>query len=188
MNEGGDYIIGLKGNQGNLHKDVALLFEEKENLDIESNLTVNKGHGRLEQRTVYATEDVGYLIEQHQWPHLKSVIMCENKRLDKGNSKNERLYYISSHQAKASMLQECIRKHWQVEAMHWTLDVTFNEDKIPIAIDNAAENLAFIRRITLNMLKIYQQTKTKKPSIKRLQKTCLVRPKLIGEVFDVNAT
>ena len=63
--QGGDYVIGLKGNQGNLYEDTKLLFSEKEELEISESYDVDKAHGRIEERKIYATEDIGYLIEEH---------------------------------------------------------------------------------------------------------------------------
>lgn len=189
VNNGGNYVINLKGNQGNLHSDIKLLFDEKEYLDIKTSSSVDKGHGRIEERKIYATEDVGYLIEQHKWPHLKTVIMCEYSRIDK-KTKPEILYYITSHEANTKMLQDAIRSHWKVESSHWILDVTFNEDKSAISADNAAENMAFIRRVALNMIKIYQKNLEKNMSVKRIQKKCLVRPDTIKSILSakINST
>lgn len=185
LSQGGDYTINLKGNQGNLHDDVKLLFDEKEHLLIDTATEIEKGHGRIEERTIYATEDISYLVEKYNWPGIKSIIMCKNRRLDK-KSKEETLYYISSHKADAINLQKCIRSHWSVESMHWILDVTFNEDAIPISADNGAENLAFLRRVALNLLKIYQKTLTKNVSIRRLKMTCLAKPESIKDVLKAN--
>ena len=183
INNGGDYVIGLKGNQGTLYSDIKLLFDEKEELIISSNTSIDKGHGRIEERTVYATEEMGALLDQHKWPGLKTAIMCKYHRVDK-KSQDEVLYFISSTAANAEKLLDIIRSHWSVESTHWILDVTFNEDKIAIAVDNAAENLAFIRRVALNMIKLYQSTLDKKTSIKRIRKMCLMKTNTISDILN----
>ena len=115
--------------------------------------------------------------------------MCEYKRkAGKNKTTKERLYYISSLEADALTLGKCIRAHWQIESYHWVLDVTFKEDKIAISADNAAANLGFMRRAALNMLKIYKKASGNSNSIKRLQKTCLIRPKLIDDILNLNTT
>ena len=184
VENGGDYVIGLKGNQGTLYDDVKLLFDEKECLNITTNQHLSKGHGRIEDRRIYATEDIEYINEQHKWPHLKTIIKTEYQRVDKENSQTETLYYISSREADPKKLQDAIRSHWKIEAAHWILDVTFNEDKSAISIDKAAENMAIMRRIALNLIKIYQTSLNKKLSVKRIQKMCLIKPNNIKTILN----
>ena len=79
-----------------------------------------------------------------------------------------------------------IRAHWAVEnSLHWQLDVSFNEDKIAIVADNAAENMAFIRRVALNMIKLYQSTLANKPSLKRIRKMCLANSNTITSILKL---
>jgi predicted transposase YbfD/YdcC len=189
ISNGGDYVIGLKGNQGNLHEDVKFLFKERAEIQISEKYDIDKCHGRIEERTLYATEDLGYLLEEHKWPGLRSLVMCEYKHKDgKKKVQKEKLYYISSLEASVESLAKCIRSHWSVESFHWILDVTFKEDKISISVDNAASNLSSIRRMAANMLKIYQKHTDSPSSIKRLQKTCFLRPTLIKDILDLCIT
>ncbi len=186
IEKGGNYVISLKGNQGTLHSDIKLLFSDKDELNISTHQTVEKGHGRIEIREMWATEELDCLIEQHNWPGLKTAIMCKYQRLDK-KTKPEILYYISSHKAQAKNLLEIVRSHWKVESMHWILDVSFSEDKIAISVDNAAENLACIRRVALNLIKAFQQnTANSKLSIKRIRKLCLMKPHTISDILKLN--
>jgi len=188
---GGDYVIGLKGNQGTLNNDVRLLLEDLQSLEIDNNICVDAGHGRVETRNVTTTAVGECLQKIHKWPGLKSIAMVKTSRYNKTlkkYDKDETRYYISSLPSDAAKLQYCIRKHWMVEVAHWMLDVSFNEDNIHNVLENAAENLAFMRRLALNMMKIYQKSLKKTISIKRLQKMCLIKPKTIGEIMNVKNT
>ena len=97
-----DYVFGLKGNQGTLHKDVALLFDERQDGFAGHAVTLHesfeKGHGRLETRRVVATDDLAWLQKDHQWPGMRSVAKVESRRelLVEGKVEEETRYYISS--------------------------------------------------------------------------------------------
>ena len=79
-----DYVLGLKGNQGTLHEDVALLFDERQDGFAGHAVTLHesfeKGHGRLETRRVVATDDLAWLQKDHQWPGMRSVAKVESRR------------------------------------------------------------------------------------------------------------
>jgi predicted transposase YbfD/YdcC len=185
---GGDYVIGLKGNQGALNEDVRLLLKDFQTLEANSNVSVDAGHGRVETRKVTAVSAGDYLQETHKWPGLVTIAMVKTSRYNKTSKKyddDETRYYISSLPPDAAKLQYSIRKHWMVEAVHWALDVSFNEDKIHIVMDNAAENLAFMRKMAFNMMKMHQKSLKKTISINRLQKMCLMKPKNIREILTL---
>lgn len=154
MDQGGDYQISLKGNQGTLFEDIKRFLGDPE---IQSELLCSKdddkGHGRLEQRTAFATNDIAWLQEHHRWPGLKSIgkVVSQVERGDK-TTKEER-FYISSLKANARKLNEVARAHWGIEnKLHWRLDVVFNEDKACIRNDNASENMDIVRKWALNVL------------------------------------
>jgi predicted transposase YbfD/YdcC len=169
--KGGDYILALKGNQGNLHKDIKFLFDSFEASNWKDFIgnsveTHDKGHGRIETRRVWATEDLGALLEDHKWPGLRSVIMVESRRETKNNRSLEKRLYLTSLKADAEKIGRSIRSHWDVEnKLHWVLDVTFNEDNSQISKDNAPENMNLVRKWALNLI-----NKTRgKLSVRRMQ-------------------
>jgi predicted transposase YbfD/YdcC len=154
-----DYVISLKGNQGNLHKDVKDYFTWAEKInyrDIEYDYceTVEKGHGRIETRRCWVTEDIDWLEEKDVWAGLKSIVMVEAEREVIGKAISvERRYFISSLSANAKESLNAVRSHWQIEnSLHWVLDVGFREDDCQIKDENAAANMATLRHITLNLL------------------------------------
>jgi len=165
-----DYVLALKGNQGNLHKDICDYFDWAErqkwqDITVSTAHTLEKGHGRIEERRVFATEDIDWIVEKQQWSGLRSVVMVESEREIIGGVKStERRFFISSLAADAEQIGAAVRGHWAIEnQLHWSLDVSFNEDACRSRSGNAAENLAVVRHIGLNLLK---QEKTCKMGLK----------------------
>lgn len=154
-----DYVLGLKGNQGSLRDDVELLFDEQIALDfkdveVSRAENVEGGHGRIETREVFATQDIGWLTERHQWAGLRSIVMVRARRETAKGSAQERRFYISSLPADAAKLGAAIRAHWGVEnSLHWVLDVNFRDDDCRIRKKNAPANFTAIKRATLNALR-----------------------------------
>lgn len=155
-----DYVLSLKGNQGTLHQAIEEYFEwaTSENFkDIEYDFcqSLEKGHGRIEERICYVTEDIEWLEQKAEWVGLKSIIMVESRREVMGMEPSvERRYFISSLEANAHQAIKAVRGHWKVEnQLHWCLDVGFREDACRIRAGHSAENLAVLRHIALNLLK-----------------------------------
>jgi len=84
VKQGADYVLALKGNQGNLHKDVEQLFssalaQEFKNIDHEFHSTVEKDHGRTETRRYWTMGNTGFLLGAEKWEGLKSIGMVESQ-------------------------------------------------------------------------------------------------------------
>jgi predicted transposase YbfD/YdcC len=160
VQQGGDYLLQLKGNQGTLHKETVELFDQCltddcRGIAYSTALTTDKGHGRIEQRRIWATTEIGWFAEKGKWENLRSLIRVQAKRTVNGKTTREYRYYISSLPAdSASRLLDYIRGHWGVENnLHWCLDISFREDECRIRQGHAAENFARLSRIALNLLK-----------------------------------
>lgn len=169
-----DYVISLKGNQGILYEDVKdyLDWAEREKFkDISYDYceTLEKDHGRIEERRCWVTEEIDWLEQKEDWKGLKSVIMVEAIREVIGGKQTvERRYFISSLEADANLALRSVRGHWAIEnQLHWCLDIGFREDDCRVREDRSAENLATIRHIGLNLLK---QEKSCKLGIKSKRK------------------
>jgi len=170
----GDYILALKGNHKNLSEDIKLFLDTEQAKPNNGNLSVfhdiDKGHGRIEQRTCYVTDQIDWLADKSKWSGLRSIVMIESKRTIKNNTSPERRYYLTSKEADPEFLNHAVRSHWSIEnKLHWILDVSMSEDASRVRKDHAPENSAMLRHIVLNML---QQTKKgmKDISIKGLRK------------------
>ena len=168
MAQGGDYVLALKGNQGNLFDDVQQIFEQAKAQDfqgIEHDFyqTIDAGHGRIEKRRCWSLGQVEYLIAAEQWSQFTSIAMVESVRQCDGQTSRELRYYISSLSPDAQQLAESIRSHWGIEnPLHWVLDVAFREDECRIRTGNAPENFALLRHLALSTL---NQEKTAKLGI-----------------------
>jgi len=169
VQQGGDYVLALKGNQGNLFEAVQQRFETAQAQDyqaLEPDVyeTTETGHGRLETRRCWCLGGVADLIDAEQWTHLTSIAKVESQRTIDGQTRAEVRYYISSLAPDAERLASSIRTHWSVEnPLHWVLDVAFQEDDCRIRTDHAPENFTLLRHLALSAL---NQEKTAKLGIK----------------------
>lgn len=161
VGQGADYVISLKGNQGNLHQDIKDYLDWAERIkfkDIKYDYVateLEKDHGRIEQRRCWVTEEIDWLENREEWQNLKSIIMVEAEREVIGGKKTvERRYFISSLEANAELALKCVRGHWAIENhLHWCLDIGFREDNCRVREAKSAENLAILRHIGINLLK-----------------------------------
>jgi predicted transposase YbfD/YdcC len=160
VDQGGHYILQLKGNQGGLHDETVMLFDQCltddcHGIAYSTAKTTNGGHGRIEERRIWATSDVNWFAEKGKWKNLRTLIRVQARRTVGGETSSEYRYYITDLPAdNASRLLELIRGHWGVEnKLHWCLDISFREDDRRIRKGHGAENFARLSRIALNLLK-----------------------------------
>lgn len=178
-----DYALALKGNQETAHQEVkdfldhALAEKQRPRPPggkvprAAANLvrfeTVEKDHGRLETRRYYQSDELDWFADKEQWEGLKSVGMVESIREVDGKATTERRYYLLSLPLNGELFARAVRGHWAVENnLHWVMDVCFHEDQSRARAGYAAENLATLRRLALNLLK---RETTKKRGIRGKQ-------------------
>lgn len=158
IEQGADYVLALKGNQGDLHTDVAQLFtaarkQDFRNIEHQFHSTVSKGHGRIETRRYWTMGNTEYLIGAQKWSGLKSIGMVESQREMNGKVSIEQRYYILSIESDVQRFATAVRSHWSIEnQLHWILDVGFAEDTSQSCQGYSAENLAVIRHVGINLL------------------------------------
>jgi predicted transposase YbfD/YdcC len=154
---GADYCLPVKGNHKSLLEDIEMLFKDAQEhnfrgFDADDFETSEKSHGRVEHRKYYSLDAEG-LPDASEWEGLKSLGMVVRTRTINDQATTEVQYYISSCEIDACLLEQITRGHWGIEnSLHWTLDVTFREDKIRYRDRIGAQNLAAIRKITLGAL------------------------------------
>jgi len=168
----GDYIFSLKGNHGTLLEDVADYFEDHDLMkEVVSSINYDKGHGRIETRECWVVTDTEWLHKiQPKWTSIQSIIKIRSRRELKKKTTEEVRYYISSLKHSPEKMLKNIRSHWLIEnALHWVLDMSFNQDYSRIRKDNAPYAMAIINHIAINLL---QLAKPKRQSIKRMRKIC----------------
>ena len=169
-----DYLLAVKGNQETLAEDVEGEFKHSmaddfAHMDCHYHETLDKGHGRIELRQYWYTQDIAGLGTAEKWPGLTGMVMCRATRSLKGETSVEDRYFITSARDKdVATIAQSIRAHWRLEgSLHWVLDVAFNEDQSRIRIGYAAENMNTIRKIALNTVK---NNKTSKRGVKGKRK------------------
>lgn len=162
IDQGGDYVLALKGNQGNLHRDVQDLLAYAQEIDFkqvahDQYQIVEKGHGRLEIRrhwTISEPEFITFVDPKGKWAGIQSIGMVEAQRTIGDQTSSEVRYYISSLSGDATRFAQAIRTHWEIEnKVHWVLDVAFREDLSRVRHGFAAENFAVLRHMALNLLR-----------------------------------
>lgn len=159
VDKGADYILALKGNHSYLQAEVmnfaaqAMEYGE-EGIDFNMFEQKNEGHGRIECRRIYATDDIDFLEDlKKEWRGLNSIVWIESERIVNGKTTREVRHYISSQAPNPKELGVHIRSHWGIEnKVHWLLDVAFREDEQKARAGHIPENMSLIRRIALNLL------------------------------------
>jgi predicted transposase YbfD/YdcC len=153
-----DYVLTLKKNQPNLYNEVLHFFKVTEKsgyFATDTFETVEKGHGRIEQRTCTCLDVTGQLDHMAQgWKDITTVAKVHATREIKGKVQEQARYFISSLPCNARQIARAVRTHWSIEnSLHWRLDMTFREDASRIRKDHAPENMAILRRIAFSLAK-----------------------------------
>ena len=155
----GNYILGLKKNQKNFYNEVTTLFSHarKEGFEYVLNCdfheTIEKNRGRIEKRSVAVIGDPSEISREEEWEGLNSLIEVTREVTRSNKTTTEKSYYISSLIESAEEFGKRIRGHWQVESMHWSLDMIFDEDECRANVLNAALNLATLKRMVQSIVK-----------------------------------
>jgi len=151
VDNGGDYILAVKGNQGALEEEVHTTCNQSR--PLYDSCVVEKGHGRIETRRCEVFEK-GLIVDfDNRWKNLSTVIKITSTRELPRKTETQERYYISSLKADNDF-NRLIRSHWGVEnGLHWVLDMTFREDEQRKRANHAAANFAIVRKIALNLLK-----------------------------------
>ena len=186
-----DYVLGLKDNHPALRKDTADYFCSALQAptlypDVLKTQTLEKGHGRIEYREYYFTTDIDWLESKNEWTNLRGLGMVRSKIEYSGQITEEKRYYITSL-LDVNSFAKAARAHWGIEnSLHWCLDVVFDEDHIRMRKDHSAENMAVVRHIVLNILKIFPTPK--KMSVSRKRQKCEYDHSFLADVlrFAVN--
>lgn len=162
---GADYVLAVKGNQAGVEKEIKAFYEELIPVDtsmkvvpqlpnVDCYQTVDGGHGRVETRRYTICDSIDWYQKKDKWPGLQSIAMVESVREVNAVRSYERRHFLTSLEPNAKKFGKACRGHWGIENnLHWTMDVTFREDQSRARSKNAAQNLAALRRLALNMIK-----------------------------------
>jgi len=155
---GADYLLAVKANQPTLRKEIEACFAEAPEASLERTDTdVDKGHGRIEQRTVTLAREVDWLSGERRFPgelrlpDVAAIIRVESKAELKDRCRFETRYYITSAKFDAASAAQAVRGHWGIEnQLHWTLDVVFGDDQSRLRKGHGAKNMAVVRHFAIN--------------------------------------
>ena len=180
-----DYVLGLKDNHPVFHKEVREYFEaalkEPRNYPaVKSLKTTDSGHGRIETRTYYLTNETEWYEDKADWSNLRAFGMVSSRVEKQGIITEDVRHFITSLDD-ISVFSKAVRKHWGIEnSLHWCLDMTFREDYSRIRKDHSAENMAVVRHMALNVLKNHPA----KISLARKRRRCAYDDVFFADVMN----
>jgi predicted transposase YbfD/YdcC len=184
---GGDFVIAVKDNQPKLADAIVGLVEghlegELKDLKHRSRRTQDNSHGRQDERTYFVARVPSDFAARDEWPWIKAIgtAVRITTHAD-GTQTDEVRYYILSQFLSAKRFACAVRGHWSIESMHWVLDVTFREDQSRTRERTLANNLSWLRRFAVTLLKRHPL----KDSIRGKMICCLMNTQFLDEVLTL---
>lgn len=165
IDQQGDYVLALKGNQSSVHDAVIAFFqdprlEQDPDFTLHHHQSTDGGHGRVEIRRYRCCSDIDWLDETGRWKDLQSICEVTSERHVGNEISQEIRYFIGSIKPDPKLWARAVRDHWGIEnKLHWRLDVAFREDDSRVRKGHGPENFAVLRHLALNL--ITQETSTK---------------------------
>ena len=179
VQRGADYVLSLKGNQPELLEDVRLYFGSF-GRSVPSTRTIDKGHGRVEQREYSLLLDVGWIAQRPLWRSLNGVGRVVSTVWERGETRSETRYFITSLTSLEGFAH-AVRKHWSIESqLHWSLDVVFREDASRARKDNSPLNMNILRKVALMCL---NQAKYGRVSKQKMRYKAALNPEALLDIL-----
>ena len=184
---GGDFVIAVKDNQPKLAEAIRTCVLEQLDRDPaetkhRTHETVDRGHGRVEERLYFLTKVPSAFAVATEWPWVKAIgYAVRVTRHPDGRETDEVRYYVLSRYLSGKRFAEAVRGHWGIESMHWVLDVTFREDESRTRERVLANNLSWLRRFAVTLLKRHPA----KDSIRGKMIGCLMNTQFLDEVLTL---
>ena len=156
VNKGGHYVLPVKDNQRILKKEIKSQFDSYNNLlgnpEVFHKSTVDKDHGRIEEREYYLTYNTSKITDKEKWNTVNAVAYMRVTRTERDETTITDNYYIIDNKIEIDKLIDAIRDHWNIDCgLHWRLDVILDEDHSTNKVGNSIENLSIIRKIIFNL-------------------------------------
>jgi predicted transposase YbfD/YdcC len=157
---GADYVLAVKDNQPKLSASIQDFWRSFRTHPAAHTphgfaQTVDKDHGRLETRRCYVFDQLECLDQPRQWKGLRCFVVLESERSIGDQTTRQQRFYLSSLAPDAPRIARIIRSHWAIEnRLHWSMDVSFNDDQMRARTKAAAHNLAVLKHITLNLIRL----------------------------------
>lgn len=184
---GGDFVIAVKDNQPKLREAIAAYFlahleRDLEDLRYRHFETSEAAHGRLDERSYYLSRVPPDFAAKEEWPQVKAIgYSVRLTRHADGRETDEVRYYVLSRYLSGKRFSEAVRGHWAIESMHWVLDVNFREDDSRTRERTLGNNLSWLRRFAVTLLKRHPV----KDSIRGKMVRCMLNPDFLAEVLTL---
>ena len=189
VDKGGHYVLPVKNNQRALKKEIKSQFDSYNNLlgnpEVFHKTTVEKGHGRIEERKYYLTYNTSKITDKDKWKTVNAIAYMRVTRTEQDETIITDNYYIIDYEINMDKLIESIRDHWNIECgLHWRLDVILDEDHSTNKLGNSIENLSIIRKIIFNLASLDNRF-GKVPLQRKLTRYMLDFKNIEKLIFDV---
>jgi predicted transposase YbfD/YdcC len=184
---GGDFAIAVKDNQPKLREAITTHFEKHLERDLEdlryrSHETSDDAHGRIEQRSYFLSRVPHDFAVKEEWPWIKAIgYTVRITRHADGRETDEVRYYALSRYLSGKRFSEAVRGHWGIESMHWVLDVNFREDDNRTRERTLGNNLSWLRRFAVTLLKRHPI----KDSLRGKMIRCMLDTEFLTEVLTL---
>lgn len=181
-----DYLLAVKANQPTLRCEIETFFTAAPPASLQSTIAVDKGHGRIEQRTVTVAHEVDWLSGDRRFPgevrlpDVATIVRVAARAELKDRSRFETRYYVSSAKLSATRAAEAVRSHWAIEnSLHWVLDVTFGDDQSRLRTGHGARNMATVRHFAINLVRSLKD----KRSVRLRRKCATWNPQYLATIL-----
>ena len=184
---GGDFVISVKDNQPTLRESIETYFQKHLERDLEdlryrSHETSDAAHGRIDERSYFLTRVPADFGIREEWPSVKAIgySLRLTQHAD-GRETDETRFYILSRYLSGKRFSEAVRGHWGIEAMHWVLDVNFREDDCRTRERTLGNNLSWLRRFAVTLLKRHPVNDSLRGKMVR----CMMNTEFLTEVLTL---
>ena len=171
---GADYLLAVKANQPSLRAEIDSFFADATTASLDRTVDCDKGHGRIEQRTVTVAREVEWINGDRRFPgevrlpDVATIIKVASQVELADRCRFETRYYVSSARLTAAQAADAVRSHWAIEnSLHWVLDVTFGDDRSRLRTGHGAKNMAVARHFAINLVRTAKDNRTIKLRRKR---------------------
>lgn len=184
---GGDFVIAVKDNQPTLREAIESHFEKHlegdfEDLRYRRHETREEARGRVDERSYFLTKVPTEGSVWDDWPSVKAVgYALRVTQVSDGPETVEVRYYIASRYLSGKRFGEAVRGHWSIESLHWVLDVNFREDDSRTRERTLGNNLSWLRRFAVSLLKRHPVNDSLRGKMLR----CLMNPDFLTEVLTL---